>query len=208
MTETYEIRIGERWSLEDLYTFSKAYEQVYFLTFSLLPDLPDHAVERISHAYTAFPWQGGYSAVNFYNQLKYVVPPSDRPRINSMRYASPGVIELVLLVFVAKAISNIVKQVAGSIREMNATYNEVMTDLQKRKLLRLQVRQLELEVASDELEAIEHHADTMARMLGFGDHKALTARTGHPFITLKILLSFYRRLRKLAEFKNNGKADP
>ena len=207
MTDTYRINIDERWTLEDLYVFSRTYEQVYFLTYSLFPDLPAAAIERVARAYQAFPWKGGYSAVNFYNQLKYSVPPTNRPKIVAIQYASPGFIELALLVAVSAAISRTVRYVSGAVREMNATYNEIMTDLQKRKLLRLEVKQKELELSKEEYAVIEERAEQMAKLLGFEGHAQLTERTGHPFITLKILLSYYRRLRKLTEFRSKGKAD-
>src|SRR5882672_8864911 len=140
MADHYKIRIDQRWSLEDLYIFPRTYEQVYFLNYSLRPDLSDDAAERVSRAYEAFPWRGGYSAVSFYNQLKYSVPPRQRPNVVAIRYGSPGFIELALLLAIAHSVSKLVKSVAGSIRELNATYNEIMSDLQKRKLLRLDVK--------------------------------------------------------------------
>lgn len=207
MSGSISIEIDERWTLEDLYVFSRTYEQVYFMTYSLYDDLPDSAIDRVTRAYQAFPWKGGYSAVNFYNQLKYAVPPAKRPKVAAIQYASPGFIELLLLVGVAGALSRVVRSVASTIREANAAYNEVMSDLQKRKLLRLDVRKKEIDLEKDELALIELYADRMASLLGFPGHAAITGRTGHPYITLKILLSYYRRVRKLAEFRLKGKAD-
>ena len=207
MTDNYKINIDKRWSLEDLYVFSRTYEQVYFLAYSLLPELPDDVVDRISRAYHTYPWQGGYSAVNFYNQLKYSVPIAQRPNVVSIRYASPGYLELGLLLGVAFSVSKLVKYVAGSIKEINLVYNEIMSDLQKRKLLRLEVKQKGLELSRSQLHFIEEHAESMAKLLMFKGHSEITDRTGHPFITLKILLSYYRRLRKLAEYQSKGKAD-
>jgi len=207
MSDRYKINIDKRWSLEDLYVFSRTYEQVYFLAYSLLPDLPEGAVDRVSRAYQTFPWRGGYSAVNFYNQLKYSVPSTERPNVLAIRYASPGFLELGMLLGVAYSVSKLVKYVAGSLKEMNSAYNEIMTDLQKRKLLRLEVKKKEIELSQTQLRAVEEHADSMAKLLGFNGHAELTERTGHPFITLKILLSYYRRLRKLAEYQSKGKAD-
>jgi hypothetical protein len=82
-----------------------------------------------------------------------------------------------------------------------------MSDLQKRKLLRLEVKQKGLELSRSQLHFIEEHAESMAKLLMFKGHSEITDRTGHPFITLKILLSYYRRLRKLAEYQSKGKAD-
>lgn len=184
MTERYKINVDKKWSLEDLYVFSRTYEQVYFLAYSLLPDLPEAAIDRVSRAYQTFPWRGGYSAVNFYNQLKYSVPSTERPAVLAIRYASPGFIELGLLLSVAYSVSKLVKYAANSAKELNSAYNEIMSDLQKRKLLRLEVKKKEIELSQAQLNAVEEHADSMARLLGFTGHHELTERTGHPFITL------------------------
>lgn len=82
-----------------------------------------------------------------------------------------------------------------------------MSDLQKRKLLKLEVKSKEVELSQAQMRLVEDHANTMARLLGFKGHEELTGRTGNPFITLKILLSYYRRLRELAKFYIDGKAD-
>ena|ERR1700722_16332614 len=207
MADSYRIEIDKKWSLEDLYVFSRTYEQIYFLAYSMLPQLPDAAVDRVSHAYRVFPWRGGYSAVNFYNQLKYAVPIAERPEVRAIRYESPGYIELGLLITVATSISVLVKQVAGTIERINSVYNTIISDLQQRKLLRLEVKKKELELTAEENRAIEEHANMMARLLGFESHLQITQRTGHPFITLKILLSYYRQIKKLADFQSKGKAD-
>jgi len=207
MADSYRIEIGEQWSLEDLYVFARTYEQVYFLAYSLLPDLPHDVSERVTLAYAAFPWRGGYSAVDFYDRLKYAIPRQEWPNLGAISYGSPGFLELLLVRAVASVVSGLVKDIAGSLREMNATYNEIVSDLRKRKLLRLDVRNKEIELSRAELHLVEEQAEVAARFLGFEGHEELTGRTGNPYITLKILLSFYRRLRTLAEFSKEGKAD-
>ena len=72
----YSIWLDGEWTLEDLYIFPHTFEQVYFffqsLSFSPSESLENERVdeERVEHAFAAFPWHGGYSAVNFYNALK------------------------------------------------------------------------------------------------------------------------------------------
>jgi hypothetical protein len=207
MADRYKIKIDLQWSLEDLYVFARNYEQVYFLAYSLLPGLPDATGEDVSRAYRAFPWRGGYSAVDFYNQLKHSAPPEERLKVFAIHYGSPGFIELMLVLAAAQTVRSIVKAVADSLTDMNAVYNQIMADLQKRKLLRLEVKNKEFELSQAQLHLVEEHADIMAALLGLNGHNELTQRTGHPFITLKILLSYYRRLRKLAEYYSEGKAD-
>jgi hypothetical protein len=197
----YKIHIDGEWILEDLYVFPRAYEQVYFLMYSLLPHEDNDAQDRIQQAYSVFPWQGGYSAVNFYNRLKYVLPKKKRPSIISIEYASPGWIELGLLLGVAVSVERLVKTIANTIKQANETYNDVHDGLQKRRLLRIETKRKELQLKKEELEYVQQALLTMSTLLGFKNIEDINQRTGNPYKTLKILLSFYRRIRTLAEYQ-------
>ena len=203
--ETYKISIDGKWTLEDLYVFPHTYEQVYYLMYSLLPQEDEFAQERIQRAYSVFPWRGGYSAVNFYNRLKYVLPRKERPAIVSIQYASPGWLELTLIVGVAFSIERLVKMIASSLKHANSTYHEIQMGLQKRKLLRIEVKRKTLQLKKEELEYIEDALSRMCALLGFRNIEELNGKTGSPHKTLKILLSFYRRIRTLAEYQSKGK---
>jgi hypothetical protein len=204
--DRYLVHIEGRWSLEDLYVFPRAYEQVYFAVYSMLPGHDEIALERIHNAYRAFPWQGGYSAVNFYNQLKYVTPSKERPEIASIQYHSPGWIELVLLVGVALAVEKIVRAIASSIDHANGVYDRIVRGLQERKLLRLEAKRKQLEFRKAELQFIKEASEAMASLFGFKNLNEIHERTGHPYLTLKILLSLYRRIRTLVQYEEKGKA--
>lgn len=205
--EHYNIPIDGRWSLEDLYRFPRAFEQVYFAFEAISPTDTLESEQRISRAFAAFPWQGGYSAVSFYNQLKYATPVAQRPTVTRIQYASPGVIELYLNVDLAILIGSVVTAIAGSIGVCNKVYNSIHSDLQNRKLLRLEVERKKLELARDELKIVLEMSETLAQMLELPSAKFLHERTNDPLKSLKILLSVYRRVRTLAEFKLKGKAN-
>lgn len=204
---TYKIRMDGDWTLEDLYRFPRAFEQVYYMAYSLRIGEDSSLRDRLDQAYRAYPWQGGFSAVNFYDQLKYALPKQERPRIVSIQYASPGWLELsVAAVTIAVAVRQFVNAVAAAIREGDSTYTHIVKGLTDRKLLRLDAKRKHLEFRRAELEYIEYCADTTARLLGMPDAAELHARTGHPYRSLKILLSLYRRVRALADFQDKGKA--
>ncbi len=139
--DRYRIGMDGNWSLEDLYEFPRAYEQVYFALYSLDEDLDEDDIERVARIYQAFPWQGGYSAVNFYNQLKYMTPRSERPQIASIRYSSPGWIELLVVVAIASQVKRIVKSAADIIEYLNDLYNEIIKGMQQRKLMRIRLNE-------------------------------------------------------------------
>lgn len=203
----YAIFIDKRWSLEDLYKFPRAYEQVYFAYEAVLPAPDEQTNDRIESAFRAFPWRGGYSAVSFYNQLKHATKPRKRPVIKEIQYASPGHIELLLNLPLAIKIAASVSAVAGSINVCNKVYNSIYSDLQKRELLRLEVERKKIELTKEQLGVVLHANEQMAQILGLPSVSDIVKRTNDPLIALKILLSIYRRVRTLAEYKNKGKAN-
>ena len=201
----HKIPIDGKWDLEDLYRFPRAYEQVYFLLYSLLPHEDEWVQERIEYAFKQYPWRGGYSAVNFYNKLKCTLPKKERPQVISLQYASPGWIELSLIIGVAVAGERIVKAIATAIKEANSTYQEIHRGMQERKLLRIEVEKKELELEQKHQQFIESRAERMVKLLGLSGVEQMNQKTGSPLKTLKILLSLYRRIRTLAEYQNKGK---
>jgi hypothetical protein len=205
---SYTIHIDKAWTLEDLYVFPRAYEQVYFAIYSLDPDHDEEDAERIARAYSVFPWQGGYSAVNFYNQLKFMTRKSDRPTIQSMQYASPGWIELASISLnAAFLLEKLVKSVCSSLTTCNATYTDLVKGMHDRKLLRLETREQLENLTGDNLRYVEHSAEKMSKRMAIGNIDDIDKRTGHPYRSAKILFSLYRRVRTLAEYQQSGKAD-
>lgn len=203
--DSYRIIIDGDWSFEDLYVFPRAYEQVYFLVQALLPDRESDSSGRIEHAFSAFPWRGGYSAVNFYNQLKYATPPDERPQIVSMHKGSPGWFDLALVIAAAISVERIVRSVASSIDHAHGVYDRVVKGMIDRKLLRLDAKRKELQFRQEELTYIASSVSQIARLLGLRNVREINQLTGHPYITLKILLSLYRRVKKLVDYINKGK---
>jgi hypothetical protein len=201
---TYRVPIAGEWTLEDLYVFPRTYEQCYFMYLALLPDAWDSDEDRIAHAYEAFPWQGGYSAVGFYNQLKWAVAPKRRPHIKQIKYASPGFIELGLIVAVATAVAGVVRSATSTARDISNAYTDIYRDLQERKLLKIKTENELRRLTAVERRVIEAHVQTLSRILNV-DSSALTAKTGASYKSLKILLSLFRRIRRLAEFQKRGK---
>jgi len=204
---SFSIPIDGRWSLEDLYRFPRAFEQVYFALDAVLPSEDEEIEARVDRAFRAFPWQGGYSAVNFYNQLKYATKITERPRVASIQYASPGWIELTLYTSNALVLCFVVNRVANSIDTCNRVYNSIITDLMRRKLLKVELERSRQGLARDEIQLIEEYSDHLTKMLGLPSSESVHFRTKSPLISLKILLSIYRRVRILAEYQTKGKAD-
>lgn len=203
--ESFPIFIGGRWSLEDLSVFPRVYEQVYFgleAMQSLIAGEPDEDMARVFQAY---PWHGGYSAVGFFDRLKRQTPRGRRPQLRSMRYASPGVIELLLAVVIAERIAALVIRIAHAVSAIDKAYSEIIKNLMDRKLLRLKTESEELRLERDQLAYITECAARIAEILGIRDISALHRVTGSPYKSLKMLLALYRRVRQLVRFDEKGK---
>jgi hypothetical protein len=202
----YRNDLTEEWTLEDLYVFPRAFEQIYFFLASLDQELSDVDRDKFEFAYKGFPWQGGYSAVSFFNQLKFATKRRSRPAIIAIQKASPGYFDLGVWISTALSVAWLVKKIASTIDTANTTYNNVYKGMQERKLLKLRVQRETLKFNEEEIEFINDSCQKMAKLLGFSSPVALNKLTGNPYLTVKILLSAFRRARTLADYENKGKA--
>ena len=203
---TYKIQMHGEWTLEDLYLLPHVYSQVYALLYALNMPLEDDKEEQLYAAFTAYPWRGGYSAVNFYSYLQNLVPRPDRPKVVSIQYGSPGLLELGLVVGIAISIGYLVKNFSRVIIDLHAVYNDIYKGLQDRKLMRIEVKRRELALETEQLQFINDASQRLSEMMGFKNVEQINRLTGNPLATLKILLSFYRRIRTLAGYEEEKKA--
>ncbi len=197
------------WTLEHFATFTRTYEQLYSAFYSQDPttllSLDEHSSERLRRIYEAYPWRGGYSAVNFYTSLRYFTPADFRPGIRRVVYESPGIMELALLVGIALSISRVVKAIAGAGRDANALYSEIRRGMQDRKLTDLDIKRRQLELTREQLAFSREAQARLAEAIGFPYLEALRNLTANEVAALKILLSIFRRARLLADDHREGK---
>lgn len=102
---SHKIHIEGRWEIRDLYLFPHRYAEIYSFLYALA------AAEKsekspFAHAFKRYSWQGGYSAVNFYDELYGSIPREERPHIKRIEYASPGFIELGAVILLVTQIDN------------------------------------------------------------------------------------------------------
>lgn len=202
--EDIKLYIDGRWELTDLNLLTRVYIQVYGLIYSL--DVADDYVEEeIQYIYGKYPWRGGYSAVNFYQNLFSKMPREYRPNIKSIQYASPGFIELSQLVEVAKDISLIVGYVSAAILAGNKTYSAIQKGIKERKLSKFDLRSEELKLMEQERAFIHKSVNEISQVMGVRKEtlaKLYFRTENNELAVLKILSSLYRRARDLAKLQN------
>ncbi len=207
ISKNYKIGMDSDWSLEDLYLFPHTYIHIYSFLYSFLSPIDDFDNEnnRLVITYSAHPWKGGYSAINFYNNLKDIVEPKHRPKIKSIQYASPGWIEMTLIVAIALDIRQIVICFTESANELNKLYNNIYKGMHDRKMMDIEAKRQSLLLAKDQIDFAIDSANKLSQLLGFENVAQIQKLTKNPLATLKILLSFYRKIKLLSEFNIKGK---
>lgn len=199
-----KLRLDGRWNLEELSKATKDYTQLYGFAYSLLPDLPTARREEIDYIYGKFPWRGGYSTVNFFNQLFHKIPPKLRPEVERIQYASPGFIELSELLVVASSVAGIVKAVCSSIDSAHEMYRNIQKGTVEHKLSKINLTKQELDLAQRQITFCENSSKSLVKIFGLSEaqEKLLDQKVqgqGSEIMKLKILLSVFRRAFPLAE---------
>src|SRR5208282_2935936 len=128
---------------------------------------------RLAHAFSSYPWQGGYSAVNFYRLVYGQVPPDFRPDVKSVRYASPGWLDVQLLLEAAIEVGKAVGVVATAMLIVAKAYNEIYRGLQERKLLGIATDRRRLRLSRDEIAFVEKSSQKLSKLMGFKNFEQL-----------------------------------
>jgi len=204
--DAYTILIDGTWSLKDFYQLPHVFAQVYAFNCAFLLDEQARDPERLASAFSSYPWQGGYSAVNFYTSLSSQIPLNLRPKVKAIQYASPGYMELGLWVAAATAAAAIIKQVVESASLVHKLYSDIYKGLQERKLVGIEIKRKTLALQEEEITFLINSSIRLSEALGFKELGRLNELTSNPLATMKILLSYYRRIRTLAEYEQKGKA--
>lgn len=205
---TTQLELDGRWGLEELSDMTKDYIQLYGFAYSLIPGLSLARQEEIDYIYGKFPWRGGFSTVNFFNQLFHKIPQGLRPEVKKIQYASPGFIELSELLAAAAVVAAIVGTICKSIKAVHNLYREIQKASIEHKLSKINLANEELSATQKQLEFCERSSTKLIKAFDLTDEQEelINKRThGNPVMKLKILLSVYRRAHPLAEKQSEKK---
>jgi len=207
-----KVRLDGRWNLEELSEATKDYTQLYGFAYSLLSDLPTTSREEIDYIYGKFPWRGGYSTVNFFNQLFHKIPPKLRPEVERIQYASPGFIELSELLLVAASVAGIVQSVCAAIDSAHKTYRKIQKGSVDHKLAKINLTKEQLDLTQRQITFCEIASKSLVNLLGLTEaqEQLLDQKVqgqGREIMKLKILLSVFRRVEPLAKKQSKGKIE-
>lgn len=207
-TKTTQLELDGQWGLKELSEAMRGYIQLYGFAYSLIADLPSTKQEEVDYIYAKFPWRGGYSTVNFFNQLFHKIPPKLRPEVQRIQYASPGFIELAELLAVAGTVAAIIGTVCKSIKTVHDLYRSIQKASVEYEFSKINLTKGNLHLKQRQISFCEESANKLARALGLTEvqEQLIDQKVrGNPVMKLKILLSVFRRVESLAKKQAEGK---
>jgi hypothetical protein len=201
------ILLDERWKLEDFSILTKEYMQLYGFFYSLRlienGDFSQLEFERM-------PWLGGGSVVGFFSIMGKLVAPECKPEVKRIQYASPGFIELTLIVEVAKDIGIIVTALSSAVASAAGTYHLIHSQYHKRKLTQLKIKDLEAKQLREEIAFVKESVKELHSSFNLTNSQVNSLyeiSKGDELVQLKMLLALYRRAKPIAELQVGNKAN-
>jgi len=190
--------------LEELSNMIKEYIQLYGFAYSIAPDLPVARRQEIDYIYGKFPWRGGYSTVNFFNQLFHKIPPRLRPEVEKIQYASPGFIQLTEILTVAVTVAGIIAAVCGSLKSVHDLYRSIQKGSVDHKLTKINLAKEDLELKQRQIEFCEKSSKSLVKAFGLSEaQEGLIDQKvqGNPAMKLKMRNIVGVRPRQVAEIR-------
>lgn len=200
------VHIDGRWGINDLRKFSDLVQDCYAFVFALTGRGTPRIRDRVTELFQKYPWRGGFSSVNFFDDLYGLIPPAQRASISRIQYASPGTIELQMNKEAAATIRKLCEAINEEDSTIVDTYKEVHDWLTERSWLGRSTADLRLS-ATDRRELLDV-ASQLAQSFGLSSQQQyiLELSNSDPLAAVKILLAYYRRLEGLADYVATGKA--
>jgi len=203
--DNYIIQIDREWSLDDFHGLPQTYSQVYSFIYNLQVNKDGRPIsQKEKEAFSHYPWRGGFSAVNFYKDLQSLIPTQYKPRVTRLQYASPGFIELELFTPISASIRESIHAYLSSAGELDEMYKLIMKFQKEHSFSRNKIE--ENQIIPEIMEIIVQLTGDFASLLKYEYIEATNRLTSNRLLTLRIVLSYFRRVKILAEYQIEGRA--
>jgi hypothetical protein len=207
ITSSYVIDIDKRWFFDEFSEVEKIFTQLYSFMYAVSNVGGIVSNEKIKHTFEQYPWRGGFSAVNFYNDLRSSVPSFHEPEVESIVYASPGTIKLELFAPVAISTGEILNHVFSNPEMAKNAYDDARKYLKQTGLLKIDATAHYDALLTDAtIATIADHLTDLGRAMRIEPLvEKIKVLAGNELVAIKIILSFYRRVVKLNKYQFGGK---
>lgn len=203
ITENYMLGIDNELYTDDLSMIPYIFQQLYSFHYAL-----EHlAVESVKNRVVSLlsSWTGGASAVNIFTGLRSLIPTIHRPRVNAIKYNSPGYIELNLLPKIAKSVEFSMDRSLANFRfyRMESFYNGTYKYLKDNNISGFDYEGVNLEaIINDDIKKhLARRVSIFMKLLGWSQYQNTFDKLGaHPLQQLRTILAYYRRFKKLRDY--------
>lgn len=194
--------------LEDLEGIPKLYQQLYSFHYGM--EHMDRQAVKHTVQKTMETWRGGIGAVNLFSGLRSVTPSIHRARLKELRYNSPGVICLNLLPLMAEKIRTAMDAIVSEdvFNTVEILYKRIYEYFRDHKITGFddEKSSVQLELNDVQKKDLRYFVDEYFKYLGWASYRGRFNAVGMTEISqLRMLLAYYRRLRKLRKFVIEGK---
>jgi hypothetical protein len=199
-----EIHIDGRWDAQDLSALPDLFTDNYSFLYALASDEfgRNSSTQRM---FRKFPWRGGFSAVGFYRGLYDQIPRQHQLAIRGINYRSPGEITVSAASVIVDQIDAMSVAFNEQRRELQQLYRQLYEGMSTRQLLGRSLDEIDADPL--DFEFVERATRELTVAMRFTMIDQLWSLTGENWIaSAKILMSFFRRIKSLADFFDSGKA--
>ena len=207
---SYKILLDKDWSLEEFTVFTRLYFQNYSFIYCLETIGNSDILQqefKLKNVLKNYKLRSGLSYVNIYSILKDQINKNEKPDVKSIKYASPGWIELYLNYEVALEIAKAMTIFLTSTATVTLAYKKLYKIFIDLHHLRKEKRNTSLSLDIEQVKLVNQLNNELAKGLGYSNLNKLNENTKDIEETSKLLMAHYRRMNKMADYVRKGKAD-
>ena len=206
ITESYFLGLDGELYIDDFSLVPKIYQQLYSFHYGL--EHLDRPAVHGALSKLAGSWTGGFSAVHLFTGLNSVTPSIHRAKVSEIQFASPGHIKLNLLSNLARRIETSANQIfdEDSFLALEQFYSTVYRNFKDNKISGFDdERVMSATLVPEVLARLEEFVDFFFNLMRWDDY-----RSGFDYLNvdalhqLRVLLAYYRRLKKLRPYLVGG----
>lgn len=124
--QTYSVFLDRNWSIEQFSAFPRLFRDLYSLVYS--------SIQKHIAPLRSFPFRGGWSSTNAFNDLAWRVPFEIRPDIDAVSLASPGFIRFTSDPAVGDLVATLMADYTVSREEIKGCVAEIRSFIRQERL--------------------------------------------------------------------------
>lgn len=206
ITEAYFLGLDGELYIDDFSLVPKIYQQLYSFHYGL--EHLDRPAVHGALSKLAGRWTGGFSAVHLFTGLNSVTPSIHRAKVLEVQFASPGHIKLDLLPDLARRIEISAGQIADdeSFIALEQYYSMVYGYFKENKISGFDdERALSVSLVPEVVTRLTDFIDFFFGLMKWDDYRnSFECLDIDALHQLRVLLAYYRRLRRLRPYLVGG----